>query len=287
MPTPGYSIHGFIQIFLKLNKYVTVKYLSLNFLSFMKHENYEILNLVGYGMAKFDTAFVDEFGFSTKASFYDYLISLGVAETRGVIKNRQDLFDPYFENSRIGWVSGYDRYIHRKEFIDSFLGVENVKGYADFVKLYLTDKFGATKTIDKATKPILQSKYKQIQLTGREAENYFITNYTRIDAFKDGKIEDARLYGDGYDFQVDTPQDTFLAEIKGLNDIYGGFRLTENEYQKATEYREKYYLVVVSNLAKIPKLDFFTNPVVRFDLTRIVVQPSPQTYYASDNQSWL
>ncbi|MCY7358785.1 MAG: DUF3883 domain-containing protein [Rudanella sp.] len=253
----------------------------------MKHENYEILNLIGYGMAKFDAAFITEFGFSTKVSFYDYLISLGIAETRGVIKNRQDLFDPYFENSRIGWITGFDRYIHRKEFIDSFLGMENVKDYAEFVKLYLSDKFKVTEVVDIVTKPILVSKYKQIQLTGREAESYFISNFTKIDMFKDGNIEDARLYGDGYDFQVETPQNTFLAEIKGLNDRYGGFRLTENEYNKATEYRDKYCLIMVSNLAQSPKLALFPNPIAHFRLARTEVQSSPQIYYSSDSRHWL
>ena len=27
----------------------------------------------------------------------------GIAETTGVVKNRMDLFDPYFENNRKGW----------------------------------------------------------------------------------------------------------------------------------------------------------------------------------------
>jgi len=29
-----------------------------------KHENYEILNLIGYGLSKFDNAFIEEFGFN-------------------------------------------------------------------------------------------------------------------------------------------------------------------------------------------------------------------------------
>ena len=101
----------------------------------MKHENYEVLNLIGYGLAKFDTAFAAQFGFATKAAFYNYIISLGIADTQGVVKNRQDLFDPYFDNGRQGWVKGADRYIHRKQFIDSFLGDENVEDYAEFVKI--------------------------------------------------------------------------------------------------------------------------------------------------------
>ena len=58
-----------------------------------KHKNYEILNLIGYGLAKFNDPFVKEFGFKTKTEFYEYVIRCGVAETIGTVKNRQDLFE--------------------------------------------------------------------------------------------------------------------------------------------------------------------------------------------------
>ena len=68
-----------------------------------KHENYEILNLIGYGLAKFDNDFIKEFGFLTKTSFYQFCVDHKIASTIGTVKNRMDLFDPYFENSRKGW----------------------------------------------------------------------------------------------------------------------------------------------------------------------------------------
>jgi hypothetical protein len=58
-----------------------------------KHENYEILNLVGYGLSKFNDEFITEFGFKTKTAFYEYCIEIGIAETVGTVKNRMDLFD--------------------------------------------------------------------------------------------------------------------------------------------------------------------------------------------------
>ena len=39
-----------------------------------KHENYEILNLIGYGLAKFDMAFVEYFSFKTKTAFFEYIV---------------------------------------------------------------------------------------------------------------------------------------------------------------------------------------------------------------------
>ena len=41
-----------------------------------KHENYELLNLLGYGLAKFDNDFVKQFGFNTKSSFFEYFGSV-------------------------------------------------------------------------------------------------------------------------------------------------------------------------------------------------------------------
>ena len=35
-----------------------------------RHKNYEILNLLGYGLAKFDNEFIKQFGFKTKVAFF-------------------------------------------------------------------------------------------------------------------------------------------------------------------------------------------------------------------------
>jgi len=79
-----------------------------------RHENYEILNLIGYGLAKFDLDFVKAFGLETKTAFYESMISKGVVDTIGTIKNRQDLFDPFFDNKRKGWWQKGNTYLHRK-----------------------------------------------------------------------------------------------------------------------------------------------------------------------------
>ncbi|WP_308255880.1 hypothetical protein [Geminocystis sp. GBBB08] len=61
-----------------------------------KHENYEILNLIGYGLSKFNNDFIAQFGFKTKTAFYNYCVGLGICKTTGVVKNRMDLFDFFF-----------------------------------------------------------------------------------------------------------------------------------------------------------------------------------------------
>jgi len=240
-----------------------------------KHKNYEILNLIGYGLAKFDNNFIKEFGFKTKSSFYQFCVEKGIAEQTGVIKNRMDLFDPFFPNDRKGWWQKGDAYIHRKDLIDSLFGDEKVNEYANIVKLYFKNSFNIN-DYHPDIKPIVKSRFKKLQETGLEAELYFINNYNNIDIFKNATLEDARLFGDGYDFQLKTKTDYFLAEVKGIRERKGKFRLTQNEYKKALEYKDKYIISLVMNLNQVPTFLTIENPLKNLKFKERIIQ-SKQT----------
>lgn len=250
-----------------------------------KHENYEVLNLIGYGLAKFDMGFVKFFGFKTKTAFYEYIVQQGIAETSGTVKNRQDLFDPFFDNKRKGWWQKGDAYIHRKIFIDSLFGPLDASAFANIVKLYLAEKFAVAPEIRKEISPVIKSKFKQLQVTGQEAELFFINNYKTVGSFDDGILEDARIFGDGYDFQIEVQKHFFLAEIKGLRTDYGSIRITQNEFEKAKEYNNDYALVVVSNLSDIPKMSVIFNPTANLKLTQKIIN-SKQYNYHSESILW-
>jgi len=248
-----------------------------------KHENYEILNLIGYGLSKFNAAFINEFGFKTKTSFYKYCVNIGIAETIGTVKNRMDLFDPFFQNNRKGWWQKGDAYIHRKLLIDSLFGNENVVEYTNIVKLFLKDNL-KIKDIIVEVKPIVKSRFKKLQETGLEAELYFLNNYNAINIFKNGAIEDARMYGDGYDFQIDVNKNSFLAEVKGIRAPKGKFRMTENEYLKAKEYKNDYIITLVLNLDESPTFLTIENPVknLKFEEKRIYSKEIKEYHLISD-----
>jgi len=110
-------------------------------------------------------------------------------------------------------------------------------------------------------KPIVKSRFKKLQETGLEAELYFLNNYQSIEIFKNGIIEDARLFGDGYDFQVSFDDNSYLAEVKGIRAKKGKFRLTENEYKKALEYKNDYIITLVMNLNDLPTFLTIENPI--------------------------
>ena len=226
-----------------------------------KHRNYEILNLIGYGLSKFDDDFINEFGCKTKTSFYEYCVTLKIAETVGTIKNRMDLFDPFFPNNgRRGWWQKGEAYIHRKCLIDNLFGNENAKGYANIVKLYLKENY-KIEGLFVEVKPIIKSRFKKLQETGLEAELYFINNFNSIAAFNNGILKDARLYGDGYDFQVNVNNSFYLAEVKGIRKRKGRIRLTENEFKIASEYTNDYVLTLVLNMDDLPTFLTIENPV--------------------------
>jgi len=128
------------------------------------------------------------------------------------------------------------------------------------------------KSIKYEAKPIVRTRFKKLQETGLEAELFFMNNFNSIDIFKDGTLEDARLYGDGYDFQVNVKNEAFLAEIKGIREKKGTFRLTENEYQKALEYKNDYIITLILNLNDIPKILTIENPTKNLKFEEKIIQ---------------
>jgi hypothetical protein len=222
-----------------------------------KHKYYELLNLIGYGLSKFNYDFVKTYGFNTKIDFYNYVVETGIAKTVGTVKNRQDLFDGMVPGGeRKGWWQKGSVYKHRKDYIDSLFGNLNCNEYVYIVKLSIAEALGGSikKEITKTIKasPIIRSSFKQMQKTGKEAEYYFMNNYQTIGTFVGATLADARLLGDGYDFQLTLPNKYVLAEVKGLKHKNGNIRMTQREYEKAREYRTDYALVVVRNLVESP-----------------------------------
>lgn len=244
-----------------------------------KHKNYELLNLIGYGLAKFDISFIKCFGFKSKTEFYNYIVQLGIAETIGTVKNRQDLFDPFFENKRKGWWQKGDTYLHRKVLIDSLFGKFDQFEFCNIVKLFIKEKYKVTDLITEKPSPIIKSRFKQLQTTGLEAEEYFVNNFRSLDQFKSGQIEDARILGDGYDFQIDVDHQYFLVEVKGIKTNYGGLRLTEKEFYSARQHKNQFALVVISNLINIPKISAFFNPMDNFQFSKKIISTQQANYH--------
>ena len=239
----------------------------------------EIMNIIGYGLAKFDMDFVKEFGCETRSAFYRYVVELGLAKTIKAVTNRQDSFDPYFDNGRRGWHQRSQRK-HIKLFIDSLFGTENATGYANITKSLIHDLNPKIHFDIDVELPSIKSKFKQLQETGAKAEFFFMNNYHAVPAFAHAKLEDARLWGDGYDFQLVSDGTFMLVEVKGVKSGKGDIRMTEKEYLKAQEYKENYWLVVVSHLDTTPQINERQDPTSSLELTPKEITASSKFYYS-------
>ena len=97
-------------------------------------------------------------------------------------------------------------------------------------------------------------------------------------------MEDARLFGDGYDFQISVNESLYLSEVKGIRASKGRFRMTENEYNKALEYKNDYLITLVLNMNDLPVFLTIENPAnnLKFKKEERVSKPIIEYHLLSD-----
>lgn len=240
----------------------------------------EILNLIGYGLAKFDTELTSYLGFNSKTDFARFVISRGLTSTLRSVFNRQDSFDPYFPNGRKGWHQRNQRE-HIKLLIDSLFGNLNSQEFANLVYgLICSEEDSGVIMPSSYITPIDVSIFQKMQETGVQAEYFFMNNYQNLSIFSGSKLEDARLWGNGFDFQLTVaPNIIKLVEVKGLRSQIGAIRMTDKEYSAARAYKDTFHLVVVANLNHAPFMCCISNPLESLQLTQHYVEQKLITYH--------
>ncbi len=76
-----------------------------------------------------------------------------------------------------------------------------------------------------------------------------------------------------------------MAEIKGVRNKNGAIRITQNEFDKSNEYKDDYFLVVVSNLSTTPQLNLVENTLKNLKFNRKEMS-SIQVNYHSEYINW-
>lgn len=140
------------------------------------------------------------------------------------------------------------------------LKMKALRVLAIIVKWFLQEQYGV-KDLGVTPNAYLKTRYKSMQETGLEAELYFLNHYKNIKTFSHGHLKDMRLFGDGYDFYIQTNKQAFLVEVKGIREKQGTLRLIQKEYEQAQMYSHDYVLVVVLNLSEKPYLLSIANPL--------------------------
>lgn len=224
--------------------------------------------LLGYAMSRMDSDYLHALGFPTwHAAFNQAGSALSVPPNS--IKNLRDEFDPAFANTRVGRV---DRPIrpNRQGMIDEMAMVDDA-GLVEIVRRILgRDEDAIVEALDAlAPAPRIVANVAERLLTGRRAEEYFLTHCKTLTGIEPNDIIDRRQDAAGYDFGVQGHP--YLAfEVKGLKAVTGSIQFTDREWTEAERRRQHYALVVVGNLRAHPDARVFADPFGSVPVSRAV-----------------
>lgn len=220
----------------------------------MKPQN-ELALVVAYYLSRLDKEGVARLGYKT---FNEAADSIGrtLDVKTNTVKNMRDEFDYHLDNSRVGW---------RKELTASRQKVFQMFQFTDddelteIIKEILTNKqWTQTDSYDDLRSALNRDKKSSTTSgtyilrgpTGKKAEKYFMKLFAQKPFPVVGNLVDCRELGCGYDFEIETNDGrSCYVEIKGLADSDGGILFTDKEWRTAKKYKDKYYLVVVSNIS--------------------------------------
>lgn len=233
----------------------------------------ELALVVSFYLSKFDYDGLARLGYDTfREAFRDIGQKLDVKPTS--VKNMRDEFDPFYDNKRRGW---YQKEIRpsRRRVIATFddlseealraLVLDIIRPEANRkVQIELQPVLREIRNSDKPHGKRQPLEYVPRGLTGRRAEEFFISRfYSGLTPFT-GQLLDRRDDGVGFDFEITTGDSSISVEIKGLAKEIGGITFTDKEWKVANEMRANYYLGLVANLPRLPQIGFIQNPATQF-----------------------
>jgi hypothetical protein len=229
----------------------------------MKEQN-KLGLVVSYYLSRFDKEAYLNLGFGKQKQTH-LKIGKELSINVNTIKNWRDEFDP-IHGHRVGW--------YQKAMLLSRVNVVNaLQSLNEYdLRLIVLDILNGTlQNHPEEKKKLLSSiegdeseKTASVFIlrgpTGKKAEQCFINHYHAHSYPAEGELFDMREYGVGYDFRIETLDQEFYIEVKGIAEIDGGILFTSKEWEVAKIQKEKYYLCIVSNLNEIAQVDFINNP---------------------------
>lgn len=221
--------------------------------------------LMGLFLSRFNQKALEAFGFMAFRQAYNAMgLSIGVVPKS--IQNYRDEFDPYFPNKRMGW-----RNRKLRDFCKDYMDLTQNLDFNGFCELINAMLLGKEAIIDSSDIVIERRKENrkytaQRLITGRAAEEYFVSNYQSISMFNGYDLMDTTQMGCGFDFKLFNEESRYYVEVKGVNEKRGNVLMTEKEFETANDLRDLYCLFVVSNFRETPEHQLFFNPLNCGDL---------------------
>jgi hypothetical protein len=234
-------------------------------------ESHKLALIVAYYLSRCDREAVRNLGYSTFAQATKEIGTiLGVKQT--TIKNMRDEFDPYHDNSRVGWLR--PAIGSRAKVMQTFQDTDDDTLH-EIVKEILSNKtFSETEAYTDITALLSEPDQKKNHAaalgiyiprgaTGRSAENLFREYFEREQQPVAGTLIDRRDEGCGYDFEIRAAETSYFIEVKGLAAEEGSILFTNKEWNTALRAKEKYYVVLVRDISNNPVFEVIQNPATQ------------------------
>lgn len=229
-------------------------------------ENHSLALIVAYYLSKFDDDAYSNLGFTAKVTAHREIGRL-LGVNSNSVKNMRDEFDPYHENTRVGW---YQRPLRpsRTKVLESFQELSEVELREIVLEILTNPDFRHSEDFSDIIEPISKRskkrKGKEVFIlrgpTGRKAEEAFIQLHQSGSSPFNGELIDKREYGCGFDFEIINDDGPIQVEIKGLDGESGGVLFTSKEWETAKQRKDSYHLVIVRNVSKKATFQFLQNP---------------------------
>lgn len=214
--------------------------------------------ITGLYLSKYSQEGLNELGFKSFQQAFN-ILGFSLGSKPASLKNYRDEFDPLFPNDRKGW---HKRAIREycKKFFDEYNNTDFVT-FTDLIKSFFVDNLEIVKFIDKIEKKDHSKSIAKRLLTGKAAEEYFKSEYNKINIFSSYQILDSTQMACGFDFKLTLDSNFYCVEVKGLNDMTGKIQLTEKEFSIAKKMRANYCLFIVKNFKEKPIHELILDPL--------------------------
>ena len=241
----------------------------------MKAQN-ELALIVGYYLSRLDKSGYLLLGYS---NFSGAVKKIGeiLNVKPNTIKNMRDEFDPYHQNRRIGWKrelrGSRQKTLKAFQDTDDDALVEIVKEILDNQNFKKTEEYQDIHSIFKDKKKYKGGRSPVFILrgpTGKAAEAAFIEYFKKNSMPVLGELIDTRDLGCGYDFEIRNKEGSFFIEVKGLSSTVGGVSFTNKEWRKASIHKDKYYLIIVSNISVSPEFRILCDPASKLKVKKSI-----------------
>lgn len=230
--------------------------------------NHKLGLYVAYYLSRFSKTGYENLGFGNMYTTHQKIGEL-LSVPANTVRNWRDEFDPLFGH-RVGWyqrpmTQSRIRVVEALKDLDEIsvraivLDVLNLNTQTKEYEIEQLVQIVSDKEPDFETRQFILRG-----LTGKSAEEYFISQFNENNTPFIGKLIDCRDLGCGYDFKIEGSKVNYI-EVKELAAEKGGILFTNKEWQKANDAGDDYFVCLVKNVDKNPEIKYIKNPAEKFN----------------------